>query len=125
MLLLEMQREDNSSGEDRRRPAYGHNDEEFVDILHVQQRIFGTRRHHQNHPQSSYQSSTGYLYNVQPSTSTNNATGNESADWFTRWFNNTAGSSSTFLTGKFFSPFALFCIFSFFVFFFYFFFQRC
>lgn len=93
-----MQREDNSSGEDRRRPAYGPGDEEFVDILHVQQRIFGTRRH-SNQPQQTYQSSSGYLYNVQPTTSTGASSTNES-DWFTRWFNNAAGASSPLLSGE-------------------------
>lgn len=145
-----MQREDNSaSGEDhRRRPSafggggghhqlhhlhhhaasgqHGNNgggdeDDEFVDILHVQQRIFGSRRHLQQagqlQPQATglsvsatataYQASTGYLYNVPSAgilagSSGPSATisGGAESDWFTRWFNNAATTGQTLLPGK-------------------------
>lgn len=154
-----MQREDNSaSGEDhRRRPSAfggghhhlhhlhhhpagqhsnngggggGDEDDEFVDILHVQQRIFGNRRHLQQtgqpQPQTTglsvsatataYQTSTGYLYNVPSagilagssgvSATITGGTGSES-DWFTRWFNNAATTGQTLLPGEYLLPFYL------------------
>lgn len=142
-----MQREDNSaSGEDHRRrpsafggggghhlhhgghhyplvPGHGNGgdeDDEFVDILHVQQRIFGSRRHLQPagqlQPQSTglsvsatataYQASSGYLYNVPSagilagSGATATVTSAAESDWFTRWFNNTATTGQPLLSGK-------------------------
>ncbi|XP_065212537.1 E3 SUMO-protein ligase EGR2-like isoform X2 [Planococcus citri] len=92
MLLLEMQRDDSPAGDDRRRPAYGPNEAEYLDLLQVQNRLLANRRH-QSHQQSSYQASAaGYLYNVQSTPSTSAGPANES-DWFTRWFNNTSATS--------------------------------
>lgn len=91
MLLLEMQREDSPPGDDKRRPAYGPSEAEYLDLLQVQNRLLANRRH-QSHQQPVYQS-TGYLYNVQPTPSTSTGSANES-DWFTRWFNNTAGTTA-------------------------------
>lgn len=92
MLLLEMQRDDSPAGDDRRRPAYGPNEAEYLDLLQVQNRLLANRRH-QSHQQPSYQSSAaGYLYNVPSTPSTSAGPANES-DWFTRWFNNTSATS--------------------------------
>lgn len=123
MLLLEMQREDNPSGEDKRRPSYGHNDDEFVDISSlVQQRIFGSRagRHHGQLSAPLHQQSNAVLYQHPIGGSSyaaassqygalqlpgsNAGTGTvapNEPDWFTKWFNNTAtGPSTSLLPGK-------------------------